>query len=119
MPKREKYKVVETYLSSLPPQQALILREIRRIVKEKYPTAKEVISYNIPAFKQKKVFFYYAAFKDHISIFPPVKGDESLQKSLVAYRNARGNLRFPLNEPMPYELIGRVAEALADEYIKK
>jgi uncharacterized protein YdhG (YjbR/CyaY superfamily) len=119
MPKREKYKDVETYIISLPPEQEKILREIRRIVKAEFPDAAEVISYNIPAFKQKKVFFYYAAFKDHISIFPPVKGDESLQKALVAYRNARGNLRFPLNEPMPYELIGRVAEALADKYIKK
>lgn len=119
MSKREKYKDVESYISSVPPEQGKILREIRRVVKASLPDATEVINYNIPAFKHKRVFFYYAAFRDHIGVYPPVTGNESLQKALIPYRNARGNLRFPLSGLIPYKLIGRVAVALAEEHAKK
>ena len=77
------------------------------------PAAVETISYNIPAFRLRKVFMYCAAFKDHVSIFPPVKNDRALLLRLRRYRNAKGNLRFALDEPLPLALIGRIVAALA------
>ena len=69
----------------------------------------------MPAFKLDRVFFFFAAFKTHIGIYPPVKGDPALQKELLPYRGEKNNLKFPLDEPIPYELIGRVAVALSRE----
>jgi uncharacterized protein YdhG (YjbR/CyaY superfamily) len=72
----------------------------------------------MPAFREGKVFIYFAAFKNHIGIYPPVSGDKKLEESLAPYRGPKGNLKFPLNEPMPIDLIKRVAKALHNEYAK-
>jgi uncharacterized protein YdhG (YjbR/CyaY superfamily) len=73
----------------------------------------------MPAFRLNKVFFFFAAFKNHIGIYPPVKGDKKLQNEIQAYRNEKGNLKFPLTQPIPYDLIVRVAQTLASEYQNK
>jgi uncharacterized protein YdhG (YjbR/CyaY superfamily) len=90
-----------------------ILREIRRIIEETVPDATPTISYRMPAFRTDRVFIYFAAFKNHIGIFPPVRGDARLEKALQRYRGEKGNLKFPLDEPMPYPLIRRVVKALS------
>jgi uncharacterized protein YdhG (YjbR/CyaY superfamily) len=64
----------------------------------------------------KKTFLYCAAFKSHIGIFPPVTGNAALQRALEPYSNKKGNLRFPLDELIPFALFGRVAKALAKQY---
>lgn len=106
---------IDAYVASLPPDSRFIIEEIRRIVKARVPAAVETISYKLPAFKLDRVFIYFAAFKTHIGIYPPVKGDSKLQKALLPYRGEKGNLRFPMNEPIPYDLIGEVAVALSRE----
>ena len=119
MEKQAKFTSVDGYLASLRHDEKLILEKIRRIVKARVPAAIETISYQLPAFKLDKVFIYFAAFKKHIGIYPPVKGDSKLQKELLPYRGEKGNLKFPLDEPIPYELIGRVAGALSKEHSKR
>ena len=109
---------IDDYMASVPADARQVLEEIRRLVKVKVPAATETISYQIPAFKLRKVFFYFAALKAYIGIYPPVKGSKDLQKELLSYRGEKGNLKFPLDQPMPYELIGRVASALAQEHSK-
>src|SRR4051794_24048365 len=106
-------------MTSVPAEVQGILEEIRRIIKAEIPAATETISYRIPAFKLDRVFIYFAAFKKHIGIYPPVKGDGDLQEALLPYhgeRGEKGNLKFPLEQPMPYDLIRRVALALSREY---
>jgi len=76
------------------------------------PEASRCVSYNMPAFKHGRVFFFFAAFKKHIGIYPPVTQDARLIRELAPYRNEKGNLSFPLDEELPVELIGRVAQAL-------
>jgi uncharacterized protein YdhG (YjbR/CyaY superfamily) len=89
-----------------------ILKKIRATVRKAAPDAEETISYRMPAFKQKKkVLIYFAAFKNHIGIFPPVKGDARLQKAVAPYAGPKGNLKFPLDEPVPYELIERIVRS--------
>jgi uncharacterized protein YdhG (YjbR/CyaY superfamily) len=119
MSAQTKFSNIDSYIESVPPEAREILEEIRRVVKAKVPASVETISYQMPAFKLDKVFFYFAAFKKHVGVYPPVKGDKELQKALAPYRGEKGNLRFPLNQPMPYKLIGRVAVALSREYSKQ
>jgi len=106
---------LHNYIASASPEVRVILEQIRRVVRAAVPSAFETISYAMPAFKLDKVFFFFAAFKNHIGIFPPVKGDGKLQTDLAPYRGEKGNLKFPFSEPIPYELIGRVASALSRE----
>jgi uncharacterized protein YdhG (YjbR/CyaY superfamily) len=115
MRKTPKITSVDDYIASASPKVRIILEQIRSLVRAKVPSATEVISYQMPAFKLEKVFFSFAAFKNHIGVFPPVKGNRKLQTDLRPYRGDKGNLKFPLSEPIPYELIGRVASELARE----
>jgi uncharacterized protein YdhG (YjbR/CyaY superfamily) len=92
---------------------------IQAKVESLLPDASRCISYNMPAFKAKRIFFYFAAFKEHIGIYPPVTQDARLVKELAPYRGQKGNLSFPLNQPLPLELIGRAAVALHREYEHK
>lgn len=101
---------VDDYIAACAPKAQTVLRKIRRLVKQAAPDAEEVISYRMPAFKQNGVLLYYAAFKEHIGLFPPVTGDARLQKAVAKYAGPKGNLRLPLDEPIPYDLITRIVE---------
>jgi uncharacterized protein YdhG (YjbR/CyaY superfamily) len=112
-------RTIDEYIADAAPAAQPILRRIRRIVKAAVPGATETISYRLPAFKTTGVFLYVAAFTAHIGIFPPVTGSATLQKRLARYRGPKGNLRFPLDEPMPYALITDVVKALAREHARR
>lgn len=101
------------YIAAAAPVAQPILTRIRAAVCEAVPDASECISYQMPALRVRKVFFYFAAFKKHVGIYPPVKGSATLQARLAKYRGPKGNLQFPLDEPMPYALIAQVAKTLA------
>ena len=84
-------------------------------VSEAAPDATETISYRIPAFKLRRIVVYFAAFKDHIGLYPPVKGDAALEKAAAPYANAKGNLRFPLDRKIPYALIVKIVKSRAKQ----
>jgi uncharacterized protein YdhG (YjbR/CyaY superfamily) len=109
---------VQEYLSALEPSQEKVLRSVLALVRKSVPESSRVISYGIPAFKQDRVFIYCAAFRKHIGIYPPVRDDARLVAALKSYANAKGNLSFPLDKPLPLPLIARVAKALAKQYAK-
>jgi uncharacterized protein YdhG (YjbR/CyaY superfamily) len=109
----------EEYFQSVTPEVRSLLVSIQTKVTALLPQASRCISYNMPAFRAKRVFFYFAAFKRHIGIYPPVTEDAALVKELAPYRNEKGNLSFPLNQPLPMDLIGRVAVTLHREYERK
>ena len=99
---------IDQYIAGCPPKVRPILKRIRSVVRAAAPAAEEVISYRMPAFKQNGVLIYFAAFKEHIGVFPPVAGDARLVKALAPYAGPKGNLRFPLDEEIPYALIERI-----------
>ena len=99
---------IETYIAASAAAVRPILREMRRVIRAAAPEAEEVISYRMPAFKQRGILLYFAAFKGHIGLFPPVRGDAKLAKALAPYAGPKGNLKFPLDRPIPYSLIRRV-----------
>lgn len=99
---------VDEYIASFPPEVQAILQRVRQVVREAAPEAREVISYRMPALKQNGILVYFAAFKGHIGLYPPVAGDARLQRALAPYAGEKGNLRFPFDRPIPYELIARI-----------
>ncbi len=99
---------IDDYIAACPRDVQQILWRIRRTVLQVAAEATEVISYRMPAFKLNGIIIYFAAFKNHIGIFPPIKGDPKLVKAVEPYAGPKGNLRFPLDEPIPYGLIKRV-----------
>ncbi len=115
MAKRQKPASIDDYIAGAAPEARPVLAKIRELVRQAVPAADETISYQIPAFRLARVFFYFAAFQKHIGIFPPVEGDAALQRALLPYRGEKGNLRFPLDREMPYPLLRRVVLALARE----
>ncbi|MDZ4700582.1 MAG: DUF1801 domain-containing protein [Rhodothermales bacterium] len=110
---------VDAYIAGFPPDIQEILRTLQATVRKALPEADEKISYGMPAFAQHGMVIYYAAFKKHIGIFPPVKGDAQLQKDIARYRGEKGNLQLPLSEPIPYDLIARIAAARLHENLER
>lgn len=99
---------IDAYIAAFPPDVRAVLEAIRSTVRAAAPDADEAISYGIPAFKQDGTLVYFAAFKQHVGFYPPVKGDAKLEQAVARYANDKGNLRFPLDEPMPLPLIRRI-----------
>jgi uncharacterized protein YdhG (YjbR/CyaY superfamily) len=106
----------DEYFDAAVPQSAAILRNIQKVVEGAVPDATACIAYQMPAFRRGRIFFYFAAFKKHVGIYPPITRDASLIAETQAFRGPKGNLSFPLDRPIPYELIGRIAHALAEQY---
>lgn len=116
MTSRPHFSTVDEYIAAADPNAREILVTIRNTTSAAVPDATECISYQMPALRLKKVFFYFAAFKKHIGVYPPVQ-DQALSSELARYRGPKGNLQFPLDEPVPYDLIARVAQSLAKQYV--
>jgi uncharacterized protein YdhG (YjbR/CyaY superfamily) len=107
---RAKPKNIDEYIAAFSPEVRAILEKIRLTVQKAAPGARETISYNMPAFTMNGVLLYFAAFKKHIGLYPPVKGAPGLEKAIAVYRGPKGNLQFPLDQPMPYGLIERIVK---------
>ena len=99
---------VDEYIAAFPPEVRRILQRVRRVARAAAPEAREVISYRMPALKQNGVLVYFAAFKNHIGLYPPISGDADIAKAVAPYAGEKGNLRFPFDEPIPYDLIARI-----------
>ena len=99
---------IDEYIAGFTPDVQRVLEKVRATIAAAAPEARERISYRMPAFDQHGILVYFAAFKAHIGLFPPVSGDPRLKKSIAPYAGPKGNLRFPLSEPIPYDLIRRI-----------
>ena len=92
------------------------LLAIQAEVERRVPDAERSIGYGMPAFRLKRIFLYFAAFKTHIGVYPPVHGPAELVERLGPWRGPKGNLQFPHRQPLPTDLIGEVAARLAEQY---
>jgi len=107
---RGKPKNIDEYIASFSPEVQAILEKIRLTIKDAAPGAQETISYKIPAFRLNRILVYFAAFKNHIGLYPPVRGDAKLLKAISVYAGKKGNLQFPLDRPIPYGLIEKIVK---------
>jgi uncharacterized protein YdhG (YjbR/CyaY superfamily) len=108
MAKPNRAKDIDGYISQFPADVQAILQKVRATISGAAPEAKETISYLMPAFKQHGMLVYFAAWEKHIGLYPPISGDKALEKAIARYAGPKGNLQFPLNEPIPYDLIERI-----------
>ena len=107
------------YISQFPAEVQAVLRDVRAAIRRAAPEAEETISYQMPAFKQHGILVYFAAWEKHIGLYPPITGDKSLEKAIARYAGPKGNLQFPLDEPIPYELIERIVKLRVKQDVAK
>jgi uncharacterized protein YdhG (YjbR/CyaY superfamily) len=110
MAKPQKPKDIDDYISKFPADVQAILQKVRETIRHAAPEAKETISYMMPAFKQHGILVYFAAWEKHIGMYPPISGNKTLEKAIARYAGPKGNLQFPLDEPIPYDLMERIVK---------
>jgi uncharacterized protein YdhG (YjbR/CyaY superfamily) len=108
---------VDDYIARQPPEAQAVLQRVRRAIRKALPGAEEVISYQIPTYKlQGRYVVYFAGWRKHFSIYPATaRVVAALESDLAPYEVEKGTIRFPLSEPVPSRLIGRIAKLLAAE----
>jgi uncharacterized protein YdhG (YjbR/CyaY superfamily) len=110
---------IDSYISAFPKDVQSRLTRVRRTIRAAAPKATEVISYRIPAFKQNGMLVYFAGFKNHIGLYPPVRSDAALEKAVAKYAGPKGNLKFPYDEPLPLALIARIVRLRVEQNLAK
>jgi len=118
-PDKSTPKEIDEYIAGFPQDVQAILEKIRATVRAAAPEAKEKISYGMPAFTLNGNLVYFAAFKNHIGFYPIPSGIEQFKEELSVYKQGKGSVQFPLDEPMPYELITRIVKFRAQENLEK
>ncbi|MGB3227552.1 MAG: DUF1801 domain-containing protein [Saprospiraceae bacterium] len=110
---------MDEYIACFPEDVQVILNELRQTVKKAAPDAEEVISYQMPAYKFHGALIYYAAYKNHIGLYPTGSGIATFKKELSIYKGAKGSVQFPLNQPIPFSLISKIVKFRVKENLEK
>jgi uncharacterized protein YdhG (YjbR/CyaY superfamily) len=103
-----KPQTIDDYLKGYPPVVRNKLQEIRQVIRKAAPEAEECISYQMPTFRLHGILVHFAAWNDHIGFYPIPSGIKAFEKELSVYKQGKGSVQFPLNEPMPLKLIARI-----------
>jgi len=117
--KNKKMKTIDEYIESFEPEIKKTLIELRNFIKSKVPEATEKISYGMPTFYLHGNLIHFAAFKNHYSIFPSPSGIDVFEKELTPYRTGKGTLSFPINKPLPWDIIEKILEYRIKEKIHR
>jgi uncharacterized protein YdhG (YjbR/CyaY superfamily) len=110
---------VDDYIASFPVETQELLTQIRNTIKKMAPQAEETISYSMPTFKLNGNLVYYAAFKNHIGFYALPQGNEAFKKELQEYKTGKGSIQFPIDKPLPLDLIKRIVEFRVKENLEK
>lgn len=108
--KTNKPSSIDEYIAGFPEDIRQMLELIRQTVKQAAPQAEEAIKYNMPAFVLKKNLVYFAAFKNHIGFFPAPTNDDEYKNDLSGYKTGKGSVQFPMNKPMPLDLVTKIVK---------
>ena len=115
LPKQEAPQTIDAYIAVFPEDVQAILQQVRRTIHEAAPEATEAISYQMPTFKLNGNLVHFGAFKNHIGFYPVPSGMAAFEEELAAYKQGKGSVQFPLNKPMPLDLIRRIVEFRVQE----
>lgn len=110
---------IDEYIAGFPKDVQQILQKIRMTIHEAAPEAQEKISYQMPTFYLKGNLVHFAAFKEHIGFYPVPTGIEKFKKELSVYKQGKGSVQFPLDQPMPYALITKIVKFRVKENLAK
>jgi len=106
----KKYESIAEYILEFPKEIQEKLMEMKSIISKAVPNAQEVISYNMPAFKQHGILVYFAGYKNHIGFYPTGSGIKAFTKEISGYKNSKGAVQFSLTEPLPAKLITQIVK---------
>jgi uncharacterized protein YdhG (YjbR/CyaY superfamily) len=106
---------VDAYINSFPKETQQLLETLRATIKKAAPDAEEVISYSMPAYKQKGIVVYFAGRKNHIGLYPMASGIENFKEEITAYKTSRGTIQFQLDKPLPAKLITKIVKFRVSE----
>jgi uncharacterized protein YdhG (YjbR/CyaY superfamily) len=101
---------VEQYIAFFPEQTQKLLQHVRATIQKAAPGAEEVISYGMPAYKENGMLVYFAGYKNHIGFYPTGVGIDAFKKEIAGFKNSKGAVQFPLDEPMPVALITKMVK---------
>jgi uncharacterized protein YdhG (YjbR/CyaY superfamily) len=104
------YRNTDEYIADFSPEVQTILNTLRAVIKEAAPDADEKISYQMPTYALRGNLVHFAAYKSHIGFYPAPSGIEAFKDELSAYKGAKGSVQFPIDKPLPYELISRIVK---------
>lgn len=113
------YKTVDEYMNAFPEHIQQILEKMRQTIRKAAPEAFEGISYQMPTFKLNGNLVYFAAFKKHIGFYPTSSGIEAFKDELSAYKKGKGSVQFPLDKPIPYDLVEKIVLFRVKENLTK
>lgn len=108
-------QTIDDYIAGFPPDIQTILQTIRRTIQQVAPEAQETISYQIPTFTLKGNLVHFAAFTNHIGFYPTPTGIAAFAEALSGYKGNKGSVQFPLNQPIPYDLIRAIVQFRVEE----
>lgn len=117
--KATKFKTVDEYFSAFPTGTKSVLRKMRATIKEVVPQAEEVISYNMPAFKQNGILVWYAAYKQHIGFYPTPGPIKTFAGELRQYKTSKGAIQFPIDKPLPTSLVKKIVSFRVKQNLEK
>ena len=112
-------KTIDEYIATFPKDVQEVLGKIRITIRKAAPDAEETIKYQMPTFILEGNLVYFAAFKKHIGFYPPVKGLIKFKDELAIYEGPKGSLLFPLDKPMPYDLISEIVKFRVKENLER
>lgn len=107
---RSNFKTIDEYIASFPEEVQQKLAKIRQTVKDLVPQAQEAMSYQIPTFKLHGNLVHFGAYKSHIGFYPGPAAVSAFESELKAYKTTKGTIQFPLDQPVPYELITKIVK---------
>ncbi len=113
------YQSINDYISKFPPEIQEKLNHLRKVIKESAPGAEEKISYQMPTFALHGNLVHFAAYDHHIGFYPAPSGIDEFKQELSGYKWAKGSVQFPLDKPLPYELISKIVKFRVAENIKQ
>lgn len=113
------FESIDEYISSFPPEVQERLETLRKVIQEAAPDAQERINYQMPTFVLHGNLVHFAAYKKHIGFYPAPSGIAAFKQELSVYKGAKGSVQFPLEKPLPYELISRIIKFRAAENIEQ
>lgn len=109
------FNSVDEYIASFPTGQQALLQSVRQVVREEAPEAQESIAYGMPAYKLNGPLVYFALFENHLGLYPTPEGISAFESGLKAYKQGKGSVQFPLDQPLPLELIRRMVRQRVGE----
>jgi len=110
---------VDLYIASFPKDVQKLMERLRATIRKVAPKAEEVISYQMPAYKFHGMFVYFAAYKSHIGFYPGASPIMAFQKEISIYKNAKGSVQFPIDQPLPLGLVTKMVKFRLQENLEK